>query len=621
MSSTHVQTKQGLLSKTKASDWKNLHKYYLEVKSLVGVAKYAGSKPETIKKYFIKFGFRLLDKKEVNENNNKIRKENSLKKYGVESPNQLQDVKDKKKRVCLDKYGVENPNQLQDVKDKKKQTCLERYGVDCPSKNKEVVEKFKQTCLDKYGVNNPSKSNEVRDRVRKTNIDRYGVDCSLKSKEIREKGKKTCLDKYGVENPYQMKKVIDKVKKTNMDRYGVDNVFKSKTFQYNLKQFFTKKYGVDNPRKCRFIIDKISVKTAEALLRKGEKSWEIQLENIGYKLLEKYVGTRKCNTGVNTWITYKMKHLECCHEFEDYLCGVPRCPKCYPPLKSHMELFFKNFIEDMGYVVLSGSRNIISPLELDMYIPELNIAFEYNGSYWHSGIHKNRDYHKKKSELCLEKGIKLYHIWEYDNIEIVKSKIKQILHKTPTNSRLFARDLIVRKLTYSEESYFSLHHLHGYAPSSFSLGLVGKEDNIECSMSFILRNDNLMELSRFVNKRDQTVVGGFSKLLKHSIKYIKENYPQINKIVTYAYRDWTPDYKDSVYFKNGFDFVKATSPSLGYINLKNNTYYNRQRFMKHKLRVLFPDTFKQDLTEFQNLAIQHIIPVYNSGNWKFELNI
>lgn len=63
-----------------------------------------------------------------------------------------------------------------------------------------------------------------------------------------------------------------------------------------------------------------------------------------------------------------------------------------------------------------------SGLELDIYIPELQLAFEFNGSYWHSDpvIQKTRggyfrsasQYHTYKTHQCLELDIYLLHIDE-----------------------------------------------------------------------------------------------------------------------------------------------------------------------------------------------------------------
>lgn len=61
---------------------------------------------------------------------------------------------------------------------------------------------------------------------------------------------------------------------------------------------------------------------------------------------------------------------------------------------------------------IRNSRDIISPLELDLYYPEKKIAIEFNGDYWHSEIYKSSEYHKNKYLLCKEKEILLISIFE-----------------------------------------------------------------------------------------------------------------------------------------------------------------------------------------------------------------
>ena len=53
---------------------------------------------------------------------------------------------------------------------------------------------------------------------------------------------------------------------------------------------------------------------------------------------------------------------------------------------------------------LYNERVIIKPYELDIYNPEFNIAFEYNGGYWHTE-NKNDEL---KLKIVLEKDIKLF---------------------------------------------------------------------------------------------------------------------------------------------------------------------------------------------------------------------
>ena len=56
--------------------------------------------------------------------------------------------------------------------------------------------------------------------------------------------------------------------------------------------------------------------------------------------------------------------------------------------------------------LLYNTRQIIKPYELDIYFPEYNLAFEYNGKGWHTNDKID------KSEICNKNGIKLFTILE-----------------------------------------------------------------------------------------------------------------------------------------------------------------------------------------------------------------
>ena len=100
------------------------------------------------------------------------------------------------------------------------------------------------------------------------------------------------------------------------------------------------------------------------------------------------------------------------------------CASCYRP---HSRSAFEcSVVEALGallpsYSPILGDRSLIPPYEVDIYYPELNLAMECNGSYWHSNavVEKNhkvspREYHAMKRERCGEVGVKLLFIWEDD---------------------------------------------------------------------------------------------------------------------------------------------------------------------------------------------------------------
>ena len=79
--------------------------------------------------------------------------------------------------------------------------------------------------------------------------------------------------------------------------------------------------------------------------------------------------------------------------------------------------------------VVSCDRQTIKPLELDIWIPALQKALEYDGSYWHQTPEaQERD--RRKDLRCQKKGIKLLRVpedrWLRDR-QVLESEIRQFL--------------------------------------------------------------------------------------------------------------------------------------------------------------------------------------------------
>ena len=102
-----------------------------------------------------------------------------------------------------------------------------------------------------------------------------------------------------------------------------------------------------------------------------------------------------------------------------------RCPLCFNETKSSKaEKELAEFIKALLYdknVLINDRTQIINPLtgknlELDIFVPELKIAIEYNGTYWHSLENAVRN-DKIKREQCKEKSINLLIVKEGKWIE------------------------------------------------------------------------------------------------------------------------------------------------------------------------------------------------------------
>lgn len=106
------------------------------------------------------------------------------------------------------------------------------------------------------------------------------------------------------------------------------------------------------------------------------------------------------------------------------------CPICNAEASTSIgEQQVANYVESLGFTIVRNSRELIPPFELDIYIPSLNKAIEFDGFYWHSFPDAiKRD--KYKNRLCTKKGIQLLRIPEMDwknSQEVTKEVIKAFL--------------------------------------------------------------------------------------------------------------------------------------------------------------------------------------------------
>lgn len=95
--------------------------------------------------------------------------------------------------------------------------------------------------------------------------------------------------------------------------------------------------------------------------------------------------------------------------------------------KSKAEQYIIDHLNYSGEIQ-HNNRKIIKPLELDIYIPELKLGLEYNGLYWHCverGFPKDK--HRLKSIACKNQGIRLIHIYEFEDLDEQIQKINQLI--------------------------------------------------------------------------------------------------------------------------------------------------------------------------------------------------
>lgn len=301
------------------------------------------------------------------------------------------------------------------------------------------------------------------------------------------------------------------------------------------------------------------------------------------------------------------------------------CPSCAGNItKSSAEDEIYKYIQTIytGKIDLKNRDVLDDKKELDIYVPDLKVAFEINGLYWHSEKYKGKKYHIEKTLSAKEKGVRLVHILEdewYQKPEICKDKIANILGVT-TNRKIYARKCSISTSLKSTEKnkFLEKYHIQGGDHASITVSLVYDKETVAV-MTFAKPRlslgrkeavDGEYELSRFASSCN--VVGGFSKLLKYAV----DTY-NIKCINTYADIRWSSLDKN-VYVVNGFKEVRRASPGYWYFN-KNEPSRSVKRlhrfgFRKQELKKRFPDQYDDKLTEFEIMDQTEYCRIWDCGN-------
>ncbi len=104
------------------------------------------------------------------------------------------------------------------------------------------------------------------------------------------------------------------------------------------------------------------------------------------------------------------------------------CSKCANHI-SKPEIEVQDFVKSLGFKIQCNNRKILNGKELDIFIPSLNKAIEFNGTYWH--YHPDNfipERHGNKSNLCRTLNISLLHLRQ-DLWLKNKQKMKKVIHK------------------------------------------------------------------------------------------------------------------------------------------------------------------------------------------------
>ena len=418
------------------------------------------------------------------------------------------------------------------------------YGKYCSSKcsnsNEDKKSICKQTCLEKYGTENVFQSDIIKDKIKSTCLKKYKVEYAAQSNIVKNNIKLSCLEKYGTENVFQSDIIKDKIKSTCLKKYKVEYASRNKNIMRSqIKTMFLNHTQVKYPEILNMIY------------------------NEGYIMYRCKCPHENCN---------------CCNEKEFYIKndlfhsrkhhGQELCTKLLKykgkNVNNSIELVVINILRKLKIKFEVNNRKIIKPYELDIFLPEQNIAIECNGLRWHSDKFKEKNYHFNKFKRCKEAGIKLLSFWE-DIIlldpEFIENTIvkyaKPELRKNPEIS-----PVILEKEIYNGKEY----HIN-----------IG-EDSI-CEINII---NKLSHHIIFIKDTNKCNIDDIKKSILYRYIYAHKSdkiYIYINNDYQYDIFNILNDCKFDRYYANNvwvnkqktFDYIRYNNKPTG---VKSSNLYN-----------------------------------------------
>lgn len=458
----------------------------------------------------------------------------------------------------------------------------EYCSTKCSQSSQLTKEKRKKTNLEKWGVDNPSKSDIVKLKQKNTNIERWGFKSTFQNDNVREKWSKTIKNKFGVEHIFQSNLVKEKSKETNLEKWGREHFVQSDAYKQRL-------LDINFSDKLRNIYFKKHIDKYE--------NYDLKFISLENRIVEIY--SNKCGHTFSIHYDSLKRRIENNYEY---------CNICNPNNsgQSQEEKNIINWIRSLNINLLERDRSL--GIELDIYIPHMKIAIEYNGLYWHSELYKDNLYHLNKTEICRNNGIELIHIWEDDWLykrDIIKSILLNRFQLI--SNKIWSRKCQIKLVdNKSKNEFLDNNHIQGKCISSINIGLY-YGDELVSLMTFGTRYINSkreLELLRFCNKINLSVIGSASKLLNFFTKNYEYDY-----ITSFAD---ISQFSGNLYTKLGFEYSHRSKPNYWWVvdGIRNHRFnFNKKKLVK--------EGFDSNMTEVEIMYSRGYFRIFGCGQDKY----
>lgn len=319
-------------------------------------------------------------------------------------------------------------------------------------------------------------------------------------------------------------------------------------------------------------------------------------------------------------------------------CGCPICAHSQSQPEIELADIVKNLLPDIE--VQTNVRTILSDphQELDIVIPAKSIAVEFNGCVWHSEKFKTSNtYHRDKMLDCRNHGYRLIQIWEDDWRDNKTHVIRALAAKLGVTHNLklaipdcpgkWTERLYARKLTFVHldskvaRTFLNENHIQGYVTASHHFGLLDSNDNVRAILSVrsprnnarMKRKDGEWEIQRYATCG--TVIGGFTKLMSHAEKWLKENNEMLTRWISFSDNCISDGH---MYETCGFTKDKEQAPDYRYVGNSNNwTREPKEKYQRKRFRDDPNLIWDESWTEHIGALNNKLYRIYDAGKTRW----
>jgi len=273
-----------------------------------------------------------------------------------------------------------------------------------------------------------------------------------------------------------------------------------------------------------------------------------------------------------------------------------------PEFTSKGELSLLSFVQSY---YPEAAKGYVDGKELDIFIPSIKLAIEYNGAYWHQEKYSPKNKHLEKTLAAEAEGIRVIQVfdfeWKHRNHQ-VQDLLKSAMG---VNTKIYARKCVIKEVETNEaEGFLRVNHIQGAVrPRSMPVRIgLFFEDKLVALATFGKhhRGTGQWVLNRFCCEHGVTVVGGLSRICKSALKKIGED------IISWADRRLS---QGRGYVAAGWIEDEVLGPDYFYFDGKEPIA--KQARMKSKVGT--PD----GITESQHAELDGLMKVYDCGKIRF----